>query len=192
MLPLIMNWAQAYEAGFMACGGKGYHLATLQRYGFPVPDGGVVVADVYRQLMQASVRAKRLHAVSTLHAEDATDPGVQEQLMHIQVRRKLKRPLDGDPRLAACQVSAAAWAEAKCLTFWRWPLLRWLVSQVQRGFALREAGKSGMVALFWPTRHLVFAIGCRPVAGECHGVGVERGQRRLPIRLAALMKGEPP
>jgi hypothetical protein len=50
------------------------------------------------------------------------------------------------------QVSAIAWAEVKRLTFWRRPLLRWLVGQVQWGFALREAGKSGMVASLWPTR----------------------------------------
>ncbi|MGH8064021.1 MAG: PEP/pyruvate-binding domain-containing protein [Candidatus Entotheonellia bacterium] len=79
-----MNWPQAYEAGLRACGGKGYHLAKLQRYGFPVPDGGVVVADVYRQLMQAPVLAAHMQAVSTLRAEDVTAPMVQEQLAHLQ------------------------------------------------------------------------------------------------------------
>ena len=49
MTALILNWQQAFEAGVLTCGGKGYHLAKLQRYGFPVPPGGVVVADVYRR-----------------------------------------------------------------------------------------------------------------------------------------------
>jgi hypothetical protein len=44
MAALTLDWCQAYEAGMLACGGKGYHLAKLHRYGFPVPDGGVVVA----------------------------------------------------------------------------------------------------------------------------------------------------
>jgi hypothetical protein len=39
MTARILNWRQAYEAGVLSCGGKGYHLAKLQRYGFPVPDG---------------------------------------------------------------------------------------------------------------------------------------------------------
>jgi pyruvate,water dikinase len=81
-----------------------------------------------------------------------------------QVRRMLGVPCEGDPRLAARQVSAAAWAEVKRLTRWRRPLLRWLVAHVQRGFALREAGKSGMVASLWPTRHLLLELGCRLVA----------------------------
>ena len=76
MTPLILSWPQAYEAGLRACGGKGYHLAKLQRYGFPVPDGGVVAADVYRQLMWAPVLAEHVQAVSTLRAEEATAPTV--------------------------------------------------------------------------------------------------------------------
>jgi phosphoenolpyruvate synthase/pyruvate phosphate dikinase len=76
MMPLILNWPQAYEAGLMACGGKGHHLAKLQRYGFPVPDGGVVVANVYRQLMRAPVLAEHAQAVSTLRAEEVTAPTV--------------------------------------------------------------------------------------------------------------------
>jgi phosphoenolpyruvate synthase/pyruvate phosphate dikinase len=55
MTALILNWRQAYEAGVLTCGSKGYHLAKLHRYGFPVPDGGVVVADVYRQLIHYAI-----------------------------------------------------------------------------------------------------------------------------------------
>jgi hypothetical protein len=49
MTALMLNWRQAYEAGVLTCGGKGYRLAKRHRYGFPMPDGGVVVVDVYRQ-----------------------------------------------------------------------------------------------------------------------------------------------
>jgi rifampicin phosphotransferase len=81
-----------------------------------------------------------------------------------QVRRTLDVPLDHDPRQSARQVSAAAWAEVRHLTFWRRPLLKWLVGQVQRGFALREAGKSGLVASLWPMRQLLLEVGRRLVA----------------------------
>lgn len=87
-----------------------------------------------------------------------------------QVRRMLEAPRDDDPRRAARQVSTAAWAEVVRLTFWRRPLLKWLVRRVQRGLALREAGKSGLVASIWPTRHLVLEVGRRLVAAghmEC-------------------------
>jgi pyruvate,water dikinase len=57
-----------------------------------------------------------------------------------------------------------AWAEVKCLTRWRQPWLRWLVGQVQRGFALREWGKSSMVASLWPIRRLLLELGGRLVA----------------------------
>ena len=74
MPALILNWRQAYDAGVLTCGGKGYHLAKLHRYGFPVPSGGDVVADVYRQLIHRASTCRSLQAVSTLHAEDVTEP----------------------------------------------------------------------------------------------------------------------
>jgi phosphohistidine swiveling domain-containing protein len=100
-----------------------------------------------------------------------------------QVRRMLEAPLDGDRRLAARQVSAAAWTEVARLTFWRRPLLKWLVGQVQRGFALREAGKSGMVATLWPTRQLVLALGCRLVAAG----HMERSEQAFHLSKADLL-----
>ena len=43
-LPGFLDWHQAYLAGPAACGGKGYNLARLARYGFRVPRGGVLSA----------------------------------------------------------------------------------------------------------------------------------------------------
>jgi phosphohistidine swiveling domain-containing protein len=40
----FLNWQEAYEAGVAVCGGKGYNLARLARYGFRVPRGGVLPA----------------------------------------------------------------------------------------------------------------------------------------------------
>ena len=40
----FLNWREAYEAGVAVCGGKGYNLARLARYGFRVPRGGVLPA----------------------------------------------------------------------------------------------------------------------------------------------------
>jgi pyruvate,water dikinase len=38
----FLSWQQAYEAGPGICGGKGYNLARLSRYGFRIPIGGVL------------------------------------------------------------------------------------------------------------------------------------------------------
>lgn len=46
---LILDWSQAITAGPEACGGKGWNLARLQRYGFPVPCGGIITGALYRQ-----------------------------------------------------------------------------------------------------------------------------------------------
>src|ERR1035437_5340357 len=40
----FLNWQEAYAAGPAVCGGKGYNLARLARYGFRVPRGGVLPA----------------------------------------------------------------------------------------------------------------------------------------------------
>jgi phosphoenolpyruvate synthase/pyruvate phosphate dikinase len=39
-----LNWQEAYQAGAAVCGGKGYNLARLARYGFRVPRGFVLSA----------------------------------------------------------------------------------------------------------------------------------------------------
>ena len=105
-----------------------------------------------------------------------------------QVRRTLEVPLDGDRRPSARQVSAAAWTEVAHLTFWRRPLLKWLVRQVQRGFALREAGKSGMVATLWPTRQLVLEVG-RRLAAAGHLGQCERAFHLSKADLLTLLRG---
>jgi pyruvate,water dikinase len=41
---IFLDWPEAYQAGASVCGGKGYNLARLARYGFCVPRGGVLPA----------------------------------------------------------------------------------------------------------------------------------------------------
>src|ERR1039457_3670920 len=40
----FLTWPEAYHRGPSVCGGKGYNLARLARYGFRVPRGGVLPA----------------------------------------------------------------------------------------------------------------------------------------------------
>jgi pyruvate,water dikinase len=50
---VILDWAETFRAGPARCGGKGFNLARLHRYGFPVPRGGVLPADVYSDFIRA-------------------------------------------------------------------------------------------------------------------------------------------
>jgi pyruvate,water dikinase len=38
----FLSWPGAYQAGASVCGGKGYNLARLARYGFRVPRGSAI------------------------------------------------------------------------------------------------------------------------------------------------------
>ena len=49
---LFLNWEQSYTAGVALVGGKGWNLGRLQRYGFPVPVGGVLSAEAYDLFVQ--------------------------------------------------------------------------------------------------------------------------------------------
>ncbi|MDR3698978.1 MAG: PEP/pyruvate-binding domain-containing protein [Candidatus Sulfopaludibacter sp.] len=54
---MILTWDEAAAAGSPVCGGKGYNLARLARYGFRVPDGGVLAAGAYLLAMQDAALA---------------------------------------------------------------------------------------------------------------------------------------
>jgi rifampicin phosphotransferase len=158
---------------------QGYRIADLARLAKRDPEGLAwlqrhELAQSWEQLPAHSAFRRELARFlegfghRAIYEADIMNPRWIDDPSYIldQVRRMLDAPLDADPRQAARQVSAAAWAEVTRLTFWRRPLLKWLMGQVTRGFALREAAKSGMVASLWPTRHLVLEIGRRLVAGR--------------------------
>lgn len=50
----FLTWDEAFEAGSDLAGGKGWNLGRLQRYGFPVPPGGVLSVDAYRAFVMAN------------------------------------------------------------------------------------------------------------------------------------------
>ena len=47
----VLAWEEAFAAGPEVCGGKGYNLGRLHRYGFRVPRGGVIPAAWYREIL---------------------------------------------------------------------------------------------------------------------------------------------
>lgn len=53
----VLDWRDAYLAGPLICGGKGWNLARLHHDGFTIPRGFVLSAGVYRQIKQSSAEA---------------------------------------------------------------------------------------------------------------------------------------
>src|SRR5215471_12567025 len=49
-LSVVLTWEQAVAAGPEVCGGKGYNLGRLHRYGFRIPRGGVIPAAWYNDV----------------------------------------------------------------------------------------------------------------------------------------------
>lgn len=52
----FLTWEEACGAGPAVCGGKGYNLARLHRYGFPVPRGGVLPVDAPLSELHSGLR----------------------------------------------------------------------------------------------------------------------------------------
>ncbi len=79
MIQYIVSYDKAAALGPQIVGGKGWNLGRLGRYGFPVPKGGVLVADVYKQFMAES----KLHSLETKLAAIRTEEHVESDIAGI-------------------------------------------------------------------------------------------------------------
>jgi rifampicin phosphotransferase len=80
MEPRVLTYAQAYGAGPGIGGGKGWNLARLARYGFPVPPGCTLTVDVYRELMSHPPLPDLTGSLAEVVAEEAGSDGVIARL----------------------------------------------------------------------------------------------------------------
>jgi phosphoenolpyruvate synthase/pyruvate phosphate dikinase len=78
---MILTWSEAFQAGPNVCGGKGYNLARLDRYGFRVPGGGVLAAAAYRETMGDPGRRRALQAGSPVELPDSVRLALHEFLL---------------------------------------------------------------------------------------------------------------
>lgn len=82
--PWVMDWAEAATAGAGVCGGKGWNLGRLWRYGFPVPTGGVLVASAYAQLMASAGVRESCEGLGSVGALEGSRPDIAERLATVR------------------------------------------------------------------------------------------------------------
>src|SRR5690606_31154502 len=80
----ILGWEEAFAAGPGAVGGKGWNLGRLHRYGFRVPRGGVVAADVYDALLGGEEVEALRRQLEGVGAEQASAPDVERRLARMR------------------------------------------------------------------------------------------------------------
>ncbi len=84
MQPGFLTWQQAHETGASQCGGKGWNLARLHRFGFNVPNGGVLTGDVYEQLLADSALQTLIIHLRTTPNDRLSDSDTVQQLETIR------------------------------------------------------------------------------------------------------------
>ena len=79
----VLGWEEAFAAGPEICGGKGFNLGRLHRYGFRVPRGGAIPAVWYRELL-AQTPADARAFVRSVPAETTLEPRAMAALAAIR------------------------------------------------------------------------------------------------------------
>lgn len=100
---MFLDWQQAYEAGAAVCGGKGYNLARLARYGFRVPRGGVLPAgeplsEIRPGLDRSGLLDARVAVRSSATAEDsarASFAGIHRSFLNVSGAAAVEQAAQG-------------------------------------------------------------------------------------------------
>jgi phosphohistidine swiveling domain-containing protein len=77
---VMLTWREAAAADSGVCGGKGYNLGRLARYGFRVPQGGVLPAEAYRVVMREAIRRDAIQNGETADLPESIRSEVREFL----------------------------------------------------------------------------------------------------------------
>src|ERR1035441_6880458 len=98
-----LSWQEAYQAGTAVCGGKGYNLARLARYGFRVPRGFVLpagspVSQIRQGLEQSGLWDAKVAVRSSATAEDsarASFAGIHRSFLNVSGAAAIQEAAQG-------------------------------------------------------------------------------------------------
>lgn len=96
-----------------------------------------------------------------VYEADSMNPRWAEDPSYILEQVRAAMDMEESPRERARRVREQAEAELWRRAGWRAPLLRFLLSRVREGMALREAAKSAMCATLLPARRIALEVGRR-------------------------------
>jgi pyruvate,water dikinase len=99
----FLGWAEAYAAGPDACGGKGWNLARLARYGFRVPRGGVLpvgaaLSGIREGMERLGLAGAKVAVRSSATAEDgvrASFAGIHRSFLNVSGVPAIERAAQG-------------------------------------------------------------------------------------------------
>ena len=99
----FLGWQETYEAGAAVCGGKGYNLARLARYGFRVPRGGVLpvgapLSEIQPGLERLGLLDAKVAVRSSATAEDSTRAsfaGIHRSFLNVSGVEAVKQAAQG-------------------------------------------------------------------------------------------------
>lgn len=99
----FLTWQEAFAAGPEVCGGKGWNLARLARYGFRTPRGGVLAAGaplsaLREGLQRLGLEGARLAVRSSATAEDsarASFAGIHRSFLNVQGLEAVEQAAQG-------------------------------------------------------------------------------------------------
>ena len=99
----FLDWRQAWQAGPAVCGGKGYNLARLARYGFRVPGGGVLPMDaplsaIHAGIARLGLAEARVAVRSSATAEDsarASFAGIHRSFLNVSGAAAIEQAAQG-------------------------------------------------------------------------------------------------
>ncbi len=64
----LLTWQEALASDVATCGGKGWNLSRLHRYGFQIPAGGVISSALYDELISQAPIQQRIQQASQIES----------------------------------------------------------------------------------------------------------------------------
>ncbi|MGX1984148.1 pyruvate,water dikinase [Thermolongibacillus altinsuensis] len=80
----IKSWNEAFGLNVNLIGGKGYNLAKLHHYSFPVPEGGILTTEAYESFIKFNNLSHVLNRANNINIDNLTSNETFEILESIQ------------------------------------------------------------------------------------------------------------